>query len=269
MNSSLQLVLWREKLKTTLSPMTTDAQKKQALDCIRENIARSGHHIYLVMAGTMPRFAYTIGVSESIGLELILAGAIFYMKDDVWKIINDIVAQLKAQRDREVFEVSGQGSFTLRKVHSSWAAEFTLGAFDYYQKRDIPALQIVPDKAHWTIDVPDMSAPWNATTAPVWRWLHEPWTYPVPKSATATTNLAALRGDRITEIMRWEEDNWEMFAGPGPDVPDEDMRMVPLGNLIAADESLVPVLHLAIEKGLWRDPSPGSEWQPWRKRDEG
>src|SRR5438874_9765122 len=146
--------------------MITEAQKKQALDDIRENIARSGHHIYVVSGGQTPRFAYTIGVSELIGVELILAGAILYMMDGVETIINDIAGQLRAQPDRRVFEVTGLGSFTLRKVDSSWATEFMLGAFDYYQKRDIPALQIVPDRAHGTIDVPDMSVPWNATTEP-------------------------------------------------------------------------------------------------------
>ncbi len=58
--------------------MATEAERKQALDRIRENIAREGHHIYLVSGGAAtPRFAYTIGVSESIGVELILAGAVF------------------------------------------------------------------------------------------------------------------------------------------------------------------------------------------------
>lgn len=248
--------------------MKNEAQRRQALDHIRENIARSGHHVYVVSGGVTPRFAYTIGVSESVGIEVILAGAVFYMKDEVVKIINDTVTQLKAQRHREVFEVSGQGSFTLRRAHATWTTELLLGAFDYYQKGDIPALQIVPDKAHWTIDVPDTSVPWSAATAPVWQWLHEPWTYPVPKDSTATTNLAALRGNRITEVMRWEEDDWEIFAGAGPDVPKDEMRVVPLGSLVAADESLDPVVHLAIGEGLWRDPDLESEWHPWGKRDD-
>lgn len=250
--------------------MATEAQKKQARDEIRKNIAQSGHHVYVVSGGGAdPRFAYTIGVSESIGVELILAGAILYMRDDVGTIINDIAAQLKSQPDRRVFEVTGLGSFTLRKVDSSWATELMLGAFDYYQKRDIPAFQIIPDKDHWTIDIPDMSEPWNATTEPVWRWLKEPWTYPVSEGATALTNLAALRGERVTEVMRWEEDEWEMFAGAGPDVPKDEMRVVALGTLVGADKSLFPAVNLSIEEGLWRDPEPDSEWHPWRKRQPG
>jgi hypothetical protein len=247
--------------------MADNLQRKLALDHIRENIARKGHHIYLVSGGAAtPRFAYTIGVSESIGVELILAGAILYMGYEVVTIINEIAAQLKAHRGNKTFEVAGQGSFTLLKVHSSWATDFMLGAFDYYQKNDIPAFQIVPDKAHWTIDVPDMSAPWNPTIEPVWRWLHEPWTYSVPEDATALTDLAALRGDRITEAMRWEEDEWELFAMAGPDVLEDEMRVVPLGTLLGADESLVPVVNLQVGTGLWRDAV--SEWHPWRTKGQ-
>lgn len=143
-----------------------------------------------------------------------------------------------------------------------------LGVFDYYQTRDIPAIQIVPDKDHRTIDVPDMSAPWNALAEPVWQWLKEPWIFPVPKESTATTNLAALRGERITEATRWEEDEWEAFAGAGPDVTEEEMRVVALGTLVAADKSLEPIVHLAIGEGLWRDPEAGSEWHPWQNKEE-
>lgn len=245
--------------------MITEAQKQQALAEIRENIAKSGQHIYVVSGGQTPRFAYTIGVSQSIGVELILGGAILYMADEVGIIINEIARQLKAEPDRKVFEVTAFGGFTLRKVDSSWAMEFMLGAFDYYKKRDIPALQIVPDKAHWTIDIPDMSTPWNATTEPVWRWLKEPWSYSVPEDSTATTDLAALRGERVTEAMRWEEDDWEIFVGDGPDVPKHELRVAPLGTLVAADKSLLPVVHLEVGEGLWRDPVLESEWHPWRK----
>jgi hypothetical protein len=261
------LLIWVDK-DATFKAMANNAQKKRALERIQKNIARSGQHIYIISGSATPRFAYTIGVSESMGVELILAGAVIYYEDDVTQIINDIAAQLKGQRNRKSFEVSGQGLFTLRKVHSSWSTELMVGAFDYYQKRDIPALQIVPDQAHWCIDVPDMRAPWSATKEPVWRWLYEAWTYPVPEEATAATNLPALRGDRITEVMRWEEDEWEAFAGAGPDVPEEQMRVVSLGTLIAVDESLAPALHLAIEKGIWRDPDPDSDWHPWHQSEQ-
>jgi hypothetical protein len=259
--------------KTTLSElgvehMVDDAQRNAALDSIRQNIADHGHHIYVVSGGADPRYAYTIGVSESIGAELILAGAIFYMKDEVVEIISDIAAQLKAEHDQKLFEVVGLGSFTLRKADTSWVTALMLGALDFYQVREIPAFQIVPDEAHWTIDVPNMSAAWSAATAPIWQWLHEPWTYPVPEESMTATNLSALRGERITEAARWEEDEWELFAGAGPDIPKEETRVVALGTLLAVDNSLIPVANLPIGEGLWRDPHPGSEWHAWRKRDD-
>jgi hypothetical protein len=246
--------------------MISKEQRKRALDDIRENIARSGQHIYMVGGETTPRFAYTIGVSESVSVELILAGGIFYMRDDVEKIILNTVAHLKASRDRELVEVAGLGLFTLREVDSSWAKELMLGVLDFYEKKDIPALQIVPDQDHWTIDVPNMSAPWSAHQEPVWKWLREPWTYPVRQDSTAVTDLAALRGERITEACRWEEDGWELFAGAGPDVAKDEMRVVALGTLLAVDPSLEPVISLAIGTGLWRDAA--SDWHPWVKKEE-
>lgn len=249
--------------------MADEAKRKAALEQIREHIARKGHHIYVVVGSVIPRYAHTIGVSESIGAELILAGASFYGNDDVAEIINNIAAQLKAESDRQRFEITEYGSFTLRKMHSSWATEFILGALDYYQRRDIPALQIVPDKAHWTIDIPNLSTPWSATAEPAWRWLYDPCPYPVSKQAMATTNLAALSGDRITEAKRWEEDEWEIFAGDGSNVSQNELRVLALGSLLAMDESLAPVLNLLVGEGLWRDPDPESEWHPWRNQEEG
>jgi len=244
--------------------MASEAQRKRALEDIRENIARYGHHVYMVIDDVTPRFAYTIGLSESVGAELILAGAVFYMKDDVLQIIKAIASELKAAPERRTFEVAGQGSFSLRQAHGTWAAEFILGAFDYYKKRDIQALQIVPDEVHWTLDVPDMTAPWSATEEPVWRWLREPWSFPVPKDSTAITDLAALQGEPVTEAARWEEDYWELFAGCGPDVPKDEQRIVALGTLVAADPSLAPVMNLEVGAALWRDGH--SEWHPWGKK---
>jgi hypothetical protein len=127
----------------------------------------------------------------------------------------------------------------------------------------IQAWQIVPEPAHWTLDIPDMRKPWSAGEEPVRQWKQVPWTFPVPSSSTAATNLAALRGERVTEAARWEEDQWEIFANAGSDAPPEDeLRIVPLGTLLGADSSLVPVTSLAVGKGIWRDPEEG-EWKVW------
>jgi hypothetical protein len=55
--------------------MPDEAEKGLALGRIRENIARSGHHIYVVSADATPRFVFMI---ETIGVELILAGLLSF-----------------------------------------------------------------------------------------------------------------------------------------------------------------------------------------------
>jgi hypothetical protein len=206
---------------------------------------------------------YTIGLSESLDAELVFAGAYLYKRDDLPKIIDGIVAELKLSYALETQKIDllSWGVFSLRKAHMSWTIDLMLGALDFYQAKEIQAFQIVPDKAHWTFDIPDLSEPWSPAAAPAWRWLREDWTYPVPSKSVAITNLAALRGERITEVVRWEEDEWEIFAGAGPDIVKEDRRVVPLGVLLAADESLLPAVNLPIASGFWRDAL--SEWHPW------
>jgi hypothetical protein len=243
--------------------MEDDRRRTAALEEIRQNIAVKGHHIYVVSGAPEPRFVYTIGLSEKLGAELILAGAIFYVLEEVVRIVNEIAAKLEPKVAWETLSctVDSCGSFFLRKTDASWANALMLGALDFYQATEVPAFQIVPDKDHWTIDVPDMSNPWTTNTAGAWRCLHEPWTHPVPVKSTAVTNLAALQGERITEATRWEEDGWEIFAGAGPDVSSNEMRVVPLGTLLESDESLEAVVHLPIGKGLWRDST--SDWHSW------
>ena len=238
------------------------------METIRENISLYGHHLYVVAGAPDPRFAYTIGLSRSIGFELILAGAIFYMLEDVSTIINALASRLKADGawQRTQFEVASLGMFSLGTVHASWAQALMLGALDFYQVEDVPALQVIPDEAHWTIDTPNLSEPWSPTTAPAWQWLKEVWVFPIPTKSMALTNMAALSGTRITEAARWEDDYWELFAGPGPDVKEDDTRVVPLGLLLTADASLSPVVDLPVGAALLRDEV--SDWRPWGKSGE-
>lgn len=251
---------------------TTPARAK-ALEQIKRNIEKSGFHIYVVMGGPTPRFAYTIGLRESLGAELVLAGALFYEDNDgVMEILHSLRKQLakgnKAKLGpswRSKFLVRGRGSFTLRKTHASWTRALLLGALDYYAIKDLDAYQIVPEDKHRTIDVPNMAKEWSGTSEPVWQWLHEPWQYPVSKDSAVMTNLGALRGGPITEVCRWEDDYWEMFAGPGPDVPEGEGRLVPLGCVLAADPSLAPVVELAVGEGLWRD-GEGGGWNRWERQ---
>jgi hypothetical protein len=240
----------------------SELDRKSALKLIRKNIDQYGHHIYIVQGkSALPRFAYSIGLTERIGVELILAGASMYYADDVTGLINAIAQSLQGQSNLSAFAVNSLGSFTLRAVDSSWANELMLGAVDFYGK-SVSALQIVPDHDHWTLDIPNLENVWSATAEPVWQWLHAPWNFSIPSKSVATTNLGALRGERVTEAARWEEEQWELFAGAGPDVPQDEIRVVPLGTLLGIDVSVEAVTLLRIGQALWRD-APGGDWNRW------
>jgi hypothetical protein len=241
--------------------MDNIAKHKAALQLIRSNIERFGHHAYVVSNGPDPRFAYTIGLRSSIGVELILADATIYLYNEIMQIINEVASNLKSGLTPTAELVCGStGSFTLRQAHQTWTSALILRAFDYFQTKEISALQIIPDQKHWTIDVPDMSQPWSTKTAPAWKWLYEPWMFPVPSSSVAITNLEALRGRRITHVARWETDQWEAFAGSAPETQDE-ARVVPIGTIIGADASLSRLIDLPIGAGIWRDST--KDWQVW------
>ncbi len=137
-----------------------------------------------------------------------------------------------------------------------------LGVFDFYKQEEVEALQILPDREQYTLNIPDMSKKFNVSSEPVWQWLDRKWDYSVPEDSTVVTNINALLGHTITEVMRWKNDAWEMFAGAGPDVEEKDMRVVSLGTILGIDPTVSPATNLDIGKGLWRD-SLDSDWSNW------
>jgi hypothetical protein len=238
--------------------------KAEALELIRTNIATYGHHLYLVQGGPDPRYIYSIGLSEAIGAELIFAGAAFYSANQGHEIVRRLASVLRESPNRPEADYSlGElGTFSLREVHPTWSSKLILGALDYYKAPFVPALQIVPDAEHQTIDVPFLSRAFSSTVEPIWQWLERPWDYPVREDSTVITDLDALRGAPITEAARWEETDWELFPGCATDVAKEDMRSVPFGTLLGADPSLKPVTALMVGKALWRDPID-LVWHDW------
>lgn len=236
-----------------------------ALKSIRENIDKYGYHLYVVTGGVVPRYAYTIGLTESgAAAELMFAGGMVYLARDVELIVSKAVQGVRGNSFSAgmSFDVENLGSFKLQEMDQGWVTPLALGALDYYPERSIRMLQIVPDEAHRTIDVPDMLRALDDGESSPWQWLWRPWEYPIPDDATATTNLDALKGAVVTEAARWEPGEWELFAGAGPDVNKADIRVVPIGTLLALDPTLTPVVELEVGKALWRD-EVDRVWQEW------
>src|SRR5215831_17216635 len=140
--------------------MTTKEENRQrVLEEIREHIAEFGFHTYVVTGGGDPHFGYTIGLTESLGAELLLPGTYFYRLREVSQVIKNVIGKLSGPVawDTLSIEADSWGTFSFRPVDVSWAKALMLGAFDYYTGKTIRAYQIVPDETHWTIDVPNLS----------------------------------------------------------------------------------------------------------------
>jgi len=118
-----------------------------ALATIKNNIEQAGFHLYVVMGGAIPRYAYTIGLRESLGTELIMAGAYYYSADEIGRIVKTVSTCLWTDGPpRQVAGPGDLGTFVLQGAHESWTRSLMLGALDYYKTDDVAALQIVPDQ---------------------------------------------------------------------------------------------------------------------------
>lgn len=239
-------------------------EKEQYKRKIRSNIEIFGCHISLVTSSTTPRFIYTIGLLEKYNFEFIFAGGIYYLKNDAFAIVDKIVAEV-VKRNGAFFEkldLGQLGIFSINHVDHTWSKILMLGVYDYYNLKVVHAFQIIPDKEHLTLDVPDMSRAFDINLEPVWQWEQKEWDLNVPEKSTVVTNIEVLMGTPITELARWEEDYWEMFSEPGPDVPDTRKRIVSIGTIMAIDPTIKPALVLPLEKGLIRE-NADDDWSDW------
>ena len=251
-------------VKTTYLTLKRMISRSDLLSIIKANIAQYGYHKTAVTGGELPRFAYTIGCKSTLGIEFVFAGGEYYSYVNTGEIIDNIVSLARSEPDWHnlSMHLESLGDFSISKADNSWGKLLVLGAFDYYDQAEIEVWQILPDRNHHTLDIPDMSQVFDVASQPVWQWLSRKWDYSIPSNSMAVTNLKVLFGEKATEMMRWEVDEWEIFSEAGPDVPKEDRRIVPLGVLIGIDKTLELAVYLDIGKGLWRD-NIKLEWNDW------
>lgn len=240
-----------------------DSARANFLATIRTNIERCGHHVTIVAGGPSPRFGYTIGASDGKGPEYIFAGGSYFSSQQVKEALDAAIATgARPEDEPHVVKLRNGERFSLRAVDKSWTHLLALGALDYFGVDEIQLLQLLPTRPRMTVDVPDLGRPFAPDTEPAWRWRTEAWSYPIPKRSVAGTHLAVLQGVGATEVTRWEEDEWEIFAGSGEAVEESAFRRVPLGVLLAADPSLEPIVNLQVGDGLHRE-SPSDPWVAW------
>ena len=241
----------------------TDDERELLHAHIRVEIATSGVYAALVQDGQTPRVGYTVGLTEDDLPEVVLAGGMALLAKPVLRTLKSSAVVSRAGRlaDGGFLDLPGVGPFRAFAAHPSWARLLLGRARDFYGRDDVPALQLVPDGDLRTLEVPDMSVPWDPEREPIWRWLVEHWDADLPRDALAVTDLAALRGAPITQAGRWEESQWQMFTATTGEVSPDVIRVVPLATLLTIDPSLEPVTRLRVGDVIRRDAAG-----PWQHR---
>lgn len=228
------------------------SRRDEALAQIERHIATRGQHVHLVHPTSLPGWGHTIGLRASLGFELILAGAVYFAPDEVMQILSDVARQLRSGSTGPfgVTELSScsRCTFSVRQCDPSWSDQLLERGREYYRADTLSARQLFPDEQRWTVDTPDLSEPFDPARATAWRWLQETWDLPVPEDSQVVTSLSVLQGAPVTRATRHDEDHWEAF-GREP-TSDADVRLVPIGVLLAADPRMEALLTMAPDTSL-------------------
>lgn len=238
-------------------------RKQEFINLIGDHIKNYGYHLTIVAGNSpLPRYSYSIGLLEKFGFELAFVGGVLYKADEIKEITDKIIDQIKIDQRLINFNLGELGNFKLQRIDKSWSTIMFDGIYDFYKNSDIKVYQIMPDEKHKTLEVPDMSLKFDAKNQPIWQWLTEKWTYPISQDSIVFTDIDALFGKKILEIMRWEEMEWEMFTSDGTEIPIDRKRAVSFGTILGIDNTLIPAMNLNLEKGLLRDEEE-LEWNDW------
>jgi hypothetical protein len=239
--------------------------REKYLSQMAKNIEEYGFHLTCMNSATVPKYAYTVGLTPKLGIELVFAGGAYYLLSDLHDIFRVVAKGLPSMPGNLLNykpEIENLGSFSLSPVHGSWSAKMALGVFDFFKNAQAAIYQIKPDTDHHTLEIPDMSLEKSDAREPVWEWLDREWDLAVPEGSSVVTDIWALQGDKVIEVLRTEESQWEMFSLPGPDVPKEAVRVMALATMLGIDTTLHPIINLETGKGCFRsDATEG--WQPW------
>ena len=233
------------------------------------NFKKFGYHLNVVFGGSSPRFAYTIGCKNKFGFELVFAGGEYYFLNDVKTIFAKVINQLELNLNSVNLEIdlNELGTFSLNKVDITWSELLILGALDYYSTKNLPSMQIIPCNKFKTLDVPDLSVTYNHLQQPIWKYHTQDWVFPISKKSKAETSLNVLFGKTVTEVIRLEENEWQMLSDEDHEIQQVDIRLVPISILLAIDTTLEEVLDLKVLFAVRRE-DKNSVWNDWGKISE-
>lgn len=230
---------------------------------IESNIDSHGYQLTIVSGSSVPRYAYTVGLFESIGFELVMAGGYFFSISDLEVIFEKLITHIQSDSEARSnpIAVDDLGIFSFRKVHSSWVGKFLYGIVEFYGAEDVSVVQILPDQLHHTLEIPQMEL--NCSVARnIWEYEQDQ-----PRNSNAlnpmvATTIQVLQGEPILEVTRWEPDYLEMWQCPPDDLIRDDIRIIPFLILVKIDPTIEDALRIEVGKGLWRDRREGV-WHNW------
>jgi len=179
---------------------------------ISDVIKNKGYYICSVFQEACPRFSYTIGLYQTLGYELVVAGLCLID-------VNDVPNLIKCAVNGEEYIESLSGStlpVELRDADSTWATAMARWAVRYYNSENIRLKQILVGD-NLTIDTPNMRYSYNDIINNPWQYLVEDWPYPVPENSQAYCDSGIISGEKILSISRYEDDYWEISSGIGFD----------------------------------------------------
>ena len=213
------------------------------------------------MSSTVPTYSYTLGLLPQYGFEVLLPGQMTLLQPQRSAILNAFYNEMAQHGFINAFDCDGI-EYQLKRVHPTWSSLLMIGVQDYFGIQDFESFCIVPLETGATIDLPNVTITYRNTHAGCWRWLTDPWTYTIPRESTVTTNISALHGESILELVRVDTDEWEAFSVPSPNLDVGDVRVIPIGVLLASDKTLMSATELMVDTGLYRDDG-GSPWVDW------
>jgi hypothetical protein len=210
---------------------------------------------------THPRVSCFVG-GDDLQYDLVLAGTLSVMGAPARAAVREVILALRTGSDPTT--TLALGPIELREVDPSWVSSPVLRGLGL---GTAPALQIVAlDAGHQTIDVPDMRLRWPSSVGQSWALL-DPETPVVPArhDCLVDINMAALLGAPVTEVIRWEDGDWQMAADEedGHETTDEDIRVVHMTVLVDADPSLAEVTDIQPGRS-YRRKAADDRWVKWR-----
>jgi hypothetical protein len=211
-----------------------------------------------------------MGFHSSYGApEIVVAGLSAYEASAVREGVVDMHRRVRDGEFPEAgagWKVARLDEIAFGPVHPTWAGLLMLGAVNLYGDADFPAVQVLPPARLRTKDVPDLARQVDLSREAPWRWQDEDeeWRYPLDRRSHVYCDLPVLLDRAVLYVEHDERDAAEVWAafsrgGPAP-IPDDAVRQVPWGTLLACDETVEEVLSLELGEYATRA-AAGARWE--------